>query len=198
MGDLFLQQLNIAILAMTIATYKWTLDRYHHAIESGVFDDQPLELLQGLVVMSPEGTSHAYYSDRAARYLRKLLEMDLAYVREAKPISLPNASEPQPDIAIVQPLDQVYLDHHPYPENIFWVIEYTQSSLTKDLEVKSQVYAEVNIPEYWVINLKDKQLIIFRTPVNAEYQSRVTLTSGAIAPLAFPEIQIDVRHMITV
>jgi Uma2 family endonuclease len=84
---------------MAIATYKWTIDRYHHAVESGVFDDQPLELLNGeLVLMSPEGTPHAYYSDRAARYLRKLLEADdLAYVREAKPITLPNASEPEPD-----------------------------------------------------------------------------------------------------
>jgi len=63
--------------------------------------------------------------------------------------------------------------------------------------VKSQVYAEVNIAEYSVINLKDKQLIVFRTPVNAEYRS-MTLTDGAIAPLAFPDIQIDVRRTIAV
>ena len=125
---------------MTISTYQWAIDRYHQAVEAGVFEDQAVELLKGeLVLMPPEGTPHAYYSDRAARYLRRLLETDeLAYVREAKPITLPNASEP--DIAIVQPLDQVYLDHHPYPENVFWVIEYAQSSLTKDLEIKSKVY----------------------------------------------------------
>jgi hypothetical protein len=92
----------------------------------------------------------------------------------------------------------VYLEHHPYPENILWVIEYAQSSLTKDLEVKSKVYAEVNIAEYWVINLRDKQLIIFRDPVNGEYRSRVILTYGVITPLAFPDVQIDVRRLVTV
>lgn len=185
---------------MTILTYQWAIDRYHQAVEAGVFEDQAVELLKGkLVLMSPEETPHAYYSDRAARYLRRLLEMDeLAYVREAKPITLPNASEPEPDIAIVQPLDQVYLEHHPYPDNVFWVIEYAQSSLTKDLEIKSKVYAEVNIVEYWVINLRDKQLIVFRDPVNGEYQSEATLTDGMISPLSFPEIQLDVRRLITV
>ncbi|MBV9390072.1 MAG: Uma2 family endonuclease [Chroococcidiopsidaceae cyanobacterium CP_BM_ER_R8_30] len=185
---------------MTISTYQWTIDRYHQAVKAGVFDDQAIELLKGeLVLMSPEGTPHAYYSDRAARYLRRLLETDdLAYVREAKPITLPNASEPEPDIAIVQPLDQVYLEHHPYPENVFWIIEYAQSSLMKDLEIKSKIYAEVNIVEYWVIDLRDKQLIVFRDPVNGEYRSKVTLTYGALAPLSFPNVQVDVRRLITV
>ncbi len=185
---------------MTLSTYKWLIDRYHQAVEAGIFDDQAVELLHGeLVLMSPEGTTHAYYSDRAARYLRRLLEINgLAYIREAKPITLPNASEPEPDIAIVQPLDQIYLDHHPYPENIFWVVEYAQSSLTKDLEIKSKVYAEVNIAEYWLINLRDKQLIVFRDPLNGEYRSEVIRTDGVISPLAFPDIQVDVRQLITI
>ncbi len=185
---------------MTISTYKWAIDRYHQAVDAGIFDDQAVELLQGeLVLMSPEGTAHAYFSDRAARYLRRLLEVnDLAYIREAKPITLPNASEPEPDIAIVQPFDQLYLEHHPYPENIFWVIEYAQSSLAKDLEIKSKIYAEVNIAEYWVINLRDKQLLVFRNPFKGEYRSQVIRTDGVISPSAFSEIQVDVRHLVAV
>ncbi|MCU0569208.1 MAG: Uma2 family endonuclease [Oculatellaceae cyanobacterium Prado106] len=183
---------------MTISAYQWTLDRYHQAIEAGIFEDQAVELLKGeLVLMSPEGTPHAYYSDRAARHLRRLLEsVNLAYVRETKPITLPNASEPEPDIAIVQPLDQEYLTHHPYPENIFWVIEYAQSSLLKDLEIKSKIYAEANLIEYWVINLRDQQLIVFRNPVDGKYQSKVTLTSGVITPLTFPSLSVEVRQII--
>lgn len=81
------------------------------------------------------------------------------------------------------------------------MVEYAQSSLTKDLEIKSKVYAEVNIAEYWVINLRDKQLIVFRNPVNGEYRSQVTQvikTDGVISPLAFPAIQVDVRRPITI
>ncbi|MBD2057275.1 Uma2 family endonuclease [Oculatella sp. FACHB-28] len=44
--------------------------------------------------------------------------------------------------------------HHPYPENIFWLIEYSNFSLTKDLEVKTTVYAQSNIPKYWVVDLR--------------------------------------------
>ncbi|MHC5775637.1 MAG: hypothetical protein ACYTXP_17450, partial [Nostoc sp.] len=48
--------------AMTVTTYKWTIERYHRAIEAGIFDDQPIELLRGhLIVMSPERELHAYY-----------------------------------------------------------------------------------------------------------------------------------------
>jgi Uma2 family endonuclease len=185
---------------MVIATYKWAIDRYHQAIEAGIFEDQAVELLHGeIVVMSPEGTPHAYYSDRAARYLRRLLETnDLAWIREAKPITLPNASEPEPDIAIVEPLDQVYLEHHPYPENVFWVMEYAQSSLTKDLEVKSKIYAEVGIVEYWVINLRTQQLIVFRDPIDGQYQSQAAMSNGTITPIAFPNIQIEVQRLITI
>lgn len=70
--------------------------------------------------------------------------------------------------------------------------------MCNDMTIKSKVYAEVNIAEYWVINLRDKQLIIFRNPVNGEYRSQATRTDSVISPLAFPEIQVDVRHLITV
>ncbi|WP_322745480.1 Uma2 family endonuclease [Plectonema radiosum] len=64
-----------------------------------------------------------------------------AKIRHAKPITLPNDSEPEPDLAIVQRLGRDYREHHPYVENIFWVIEYSNSSLEKDLERKSKILA---------------------------------------------------------
>jgi Uma2 family endonuclease len=51
-------------------------------------------------------------------------------------IALPKDSEPEPDIAIVQRLGREYREHRPYPENIFWLIEYSNSSLEKDLVVQ--------------------------------------------------------------
>jgi Uma2 family endonuclease len=57
-------------------------------------------------------------------------------IRHSKPITLPNNSEPEPDIAIVQRLGREYLDHHPYPNNIFWLIEYSDASLDKDVKIK--------------------------------------------------------------
>ena len=177
---------------MTLTTAKWTLEEYHRLAETGILGDRQVELLKGdIVEMASEGEPHAYSSSEAGEYLTGLLS-DRAKIRQNHPVTLPNDSEPEPDLAIVQRLGREYRSHHPYPENIFWLIEYANSSLDKDLKVKSKVYAEVGISEYWVINLKTMELVVFRDPQNGEYTSKTILTSGAIQPLAFPDIAVSI------
>jgi Uma2 family endonuclease len=179
---------------MTVATYKWTIDRYHQAIASGVFDGQNIELLRGeLIQMPPEREAHVYFSDRTAKLLQRMLA-GRAQIREGRPITLPNGSEPQPDIAIVQPLDTVYLEHHPYPENIFLAIEYSYSTLSYDLGDKQIAYAESGISEYWVVDLQNLEITIFRDPAQSGYRNIIKLADGRISPLAFPDLAIDVRQ----
>lgn len=181
---------------MSVVTAKWTLEDYHRMIEAGILSDRRVELLQGEIVeMSPEGEPRAYSSDEAGEYLSARLG-DRAKVRQGKPVTLPNNSEPEPDIAIVQRLGREYRSHHPYPENIFWLIEYSQSSLDQDLELKAKVYAEVGVPEYWVVNLKTSELIVFREPENGEYTSKATLTEGTIQPLTFPDLDIEINSIL--
>jgi Uma2 family endonuclease len=105
---------------MTVTTAKWTLDDYHQMIEVGLLCDRHVELLNGEIVeMSPESPEHAQLSADTADYLRSLLS-DKGLVRDAKPITIPETnSEPEPDLAIVQPLRELYRTRHPYPENIF-------------------------------------------------------------------------------
>jgi Uma2 family endonuclease len=181
---------------MTFIAAKWTIDEYHRMIAAEILRDRQVELLKGEIVeMSPEGEPHAYCSHEAGEYLAKLLA-ERATIRQAKPITLPNDSEPEPDIAIVQRLGRDYREHHPYPENIFWLIEYANSSLEKDLEIKSKIYAEVGIPEYWVVNLKKLHLVVFREPLDGDYATKLTLTAGTIQPLAFPDVSILVEQII--
>lgn len=181
---------------MTIIAAKWTIDEYHQMIAAGILDDRRVELLKGEIVeMAPEGEAHAYSSHEADEYLTDLLGKRVT-IRQAKPITLPNNSEPEPDVAIVQRLGREYRNHHPYPENIFWLIEYANSSLDKDLETKSKIYAEVGIAEYWVVNLKKLQLVVFREPSKGEYASKLILTTGTIQPLAFPDVSISVDQII--
>lgn len=181
---------------MTLATYKWTTERYHQAIDAGLFANESVELLRGnLVVLAPEREPHAYYNSEVGDYLRELLG-DRAKVRNANPITLPNNSEPEPDLAIAQPLGREYLEHHPYPENIFWLIECSQATLSKDLTEKKEIYAEAGIKEYWVIDLKNQQLIVFRNLLHQVYKTELTLTSGFISTIAFPELQISVSTLL--
>jgi len=177
---------------MTLTIAKWTLAEYHRLVASGILDDRKVELIRGdIIEMATEGELHAYSTDEAGEYLTQLMG-DRAKVRQAHPVTLPNDSEPEPDLAIVQRLGREYRSHHPYPENIFWIIEYADSSLDKDLQVKSSVYAEVGIPEYWVVNLQEMQLIVFRNPQNGAYTSKTIFTTGIIQPLAFPDLDVSV------
>ncbi len=97
----------------------------------------------------------------------------------------------------MQKLGREYLSHHPHPENIFWLIEYFNTSLEKDLNIKTKIYAEVDIKKYWVANLKKRQLIVFRQPQDAEYASKSTLSEGLIYPLAFPDVAVAVTSIIS-
>ena len=183
-------------MTLALVTAKWTLDQYHQMIDAGILVSHHVELLNGEIVeMPPEGEPHAHLSSEAADYIRELLR-GKAKVRESKPITLSNDSEPEPDIAIVQDLGDTYLSHHPYPENIFWVIEYANSSLTKDLEVKSKTYATVGIQEYWVINLKRMELVVFRDASDEDYREKRTLIDGEISPLAFAEVSVAVNRLL--
>ncbi|MEC4894662.1 MAG: Uma2 family endonuclease [Oscillatoria sp. PMC 1051.18] len=181
---------------MTLTTAKWTVEDYHRMIAAGILQGRQVELLNGEIVeMAPEGEFHAYSSDEAGEYLIYLLG-NRAKVRQGKPITLLQSnSEPEPDLAIVERLGQNYRQHHPYPENIFWLIEYANSSLSKDLEVKTQIYAAAGIQEYWVINLRTLQLIVFREPTSEGYQSREIFSEGEIIPLAFRDLNIRIDRL---
>ncbi|AKG21719.1 Uma2 family endonuclease [Calothrix sp. 336/3] len=182
---------------MTVSIAKWTLDDYHRMIEVGILCDRQVELLNGEIVeMSPEGAEHAQLSTDGGDYLRSLLG-DKVLIRDAKPITIPEtSSEPEPDLAIVQPLRELYRTRHPYPENIFWVIEYAFTSLGKDLDSKRKAYAKAGIPEYWVIDLKNRIIKVLRYPIDGNYSHEITLVDGEITPIAFPEITILVKKLL--
>jgi Uma2 family endonuclease len=180
---------------MTLTTAKWSLDDYHLMISSGIIDGRSLELINGEIIeMAPEGVSHSYYCRGTAKYLRLILG-DRAEISEAHPITLPNDSEPEPDIAIVRTPDTLYQNRHPLPADIFWLIEIANSTLAKDLGIKKDIYARSGIPEYWVMNLQTLELVVFRDLAGNEYRSEVCLNAGNISPLAFPDLSIDISRL---
>lgn len=182
---------------MTVTTAKWTLEDYHRMLEVGLLEGRHIELLNGEIIeMPPEGPEHAQQSTDTADYLRELLG-NRAVVRDAKPITLPDSrSEPEPDLAIVEPLRALYRTRHPYPENIFWLLEYANTSLSKDLNAKQKAYAAAEIQEYWVVDLKHRRLNVFRLPFDGNYASESTFTTGEISPLTFPDITVSVQRLL--
>lgn len=180
---------------MTLITAKWSLDDYHQMIETGILDDRAVELINGEIVeMSPEGVSHSFYCRETVKYLRLMLG-ERAEVSEAHPIVLPNNSEPEPDIAILKTPYTLYKNRHPISSDIFWLIELANATLVKDLGVKKDLYARSGILEYWVMNLQTSALVVFRDLTADGYQSATCITSGAISPLAFPDISFEISRL---
>lgn len=180
---------------MVVTPYKWTVEKWHELVDSGVLDGQRVELLeQEIVQMSPEGIEHSYTSQNVVVYLRNLLS-GLACVRESHPVTLDN-SEPEPDIAIVRLPETIYRQHHPYPEDIYWLVEISQKTLKKDLEAKSTIYARNGIPEYWVIDWQNNRVIVHTQLQDSQYLEMLTYQSGVISPLAFPNIEVAVNKLL--
>ncbi|MGB3405172.1 MAG: Uma2 family endonuclease [Microcoleaceae cyanobacterium] len=175
----------------------WYTELYHQAVKTGIFDEQNIELLEGeLIQMSPEGEPHANRISQSVRYLIRQLG-NKADVRDGHPVTLSPTSEPEPDIAIVEDLGREYDTHHPYPSNIFLIIEFAYSSLEQDLGQKRLIYALAEIQEYWVVNLKDSQVHIYRQPTEGDYQYSEIVNSGQISPIAFPDISVDISFLLT-
>jgi Uma2 family endonuclease len=173
---------------------KWSLSDYHQMIKAGILSDRRVEFILGdIIEMSPQGPLHCSINHRAVSYIRSLLKQN-AVVREAHPITL-NQSEPEPDIAIVRSPDDLYLNRHPYAEDIYWLIEIADTTLKKDLGIKKQIYAQAGIAEYWVIDLSSSTLKVFLNPIKEDYQNQYDYNDGIISPQAFPNLKIKVNKL---
>ncbi|MBD2193414.1 Uma2 family endonuclease [Limnothrix sp. FACHB-881] len=173
---------------------QWTVAEYHQMIAAGLLVDRRVELLNGQIIeMSPEGPEHTYRGETLAEWLRDRLR-GRAYVREARPITLDH-SEPEPDIAVVRGDRSQFVQRHPGAADLFWVIEIARSTLTTDLTHKRDLYARVGIPEYWVVDLVNRRVVVFRQPEAGRYSQEETVSDRPIAPLAFPDCAIDLAQL---
>jgi len=176
----------------------WTVEEYHQMTEAGIFHpEERVELIAGQIIkMSAKGTAHGSAVGRIDKLFQNRLG-EHAWIRTEQPIKLDNSSEPEPDIAVVKidPLD--YADHHPTPSQVYLIIEVADSSLKYDREIKSQLYAQSGIADYWVLDVIDRKLHMFREPTQQGYQSEVILSQEAsISPLQFPTLVIALQDIL--
>ncbi|NJL87833.1 MAG: Uma2 family endonuclease [Leptolyngbyaceae cyanobacterium SM1_1_3] len=175
---------------------QWTIADYHRMIAAGLLAERQVELLEGNIIdMAPELPIHRAAYRRSVRHLDLLLG-DRAVVFATAPITLPNRSEPQPDICIVRPPESRYDQRHPEPADIFWLIEVSNSTAVYDLGEKANLYARAQILEYWVIDLPKCKLWVHRQPGLERYQDVKSFNAGELSPLAFPQVKVEVEHLL--
>ncbi|AVH63694.1 Uma2 family endonuclease [Nostoc sp. LEGE 12447] len=188
---------------MNVVTPKrFTIDEYHRLIELEFLKESDrIELIRGeLIQMVAKGTPHTVCGSILCRQLDRLLG-DRAVIRGQDPITLPNQSEPEPDVAVARGKDEDYLAHHPYPEDIFLVIEISDSTLDYDQTTKLKIYAEAAISDYWIVNLNVRQLERYSQPYqNAQgefnYLSKqISLPHQSVAIPGFEDVLLDLNRV---
>ena len=175
-----------------------TVQEYHRIAEIGILEaDERVELLAGQIVKMPaKGTAHGAALKRTVELLQNLL-WGLVLLSIQDPVRLNNFSEPEPDIALLVRDPLYYEDHHPTPSEVYLIIEVADTTLSTDLGIKANLYAQSGIADYWVLDVNNRQLNIFREPSQDGYLSQVILADdGSICPLQFPDVSFAVRDML--
>jgi len=176
----------------------WTVEEYHQMAEAGIFHpEERVELIAGQIIrMSAKGTAHSSTVGRIYKLLENCLGQQ-AWIRTEQPVVLDDFSEPEPDVAVVRldPLD--YADHHPTPSEVYLIIEVADSSLKYDRETKAKAYAKSGIADYWVLDVIDRKLHVFREPTQEGYHSEVIFSEEAsVSALQFPDVAIALQDIL--
>jgi Uma2 family endonuclease len=182
---------------------KWTRVEYERLIEIGVFHTgEPIELLGGeLIVSEPQGSAHYTAIGLVEDALRTALGPGWL-VRSQGPSALTDDSEPEPDVAVTRGSRRDYSREHPARPAL--VVEVAESSLSLDRERKGSLYARAGVADYWILNLVERILEIYREPIldpatrfGWRYASLETHAPGATAaPLAAPAARISISDLL--
>lgn len=186
---------------MSIST-RITLAEYERMITAGAFDAGlnrlRVELIDGeLREMSPINEPHAGAVSELNEWSFENRPKDKVRVRVQCPIAIPHReSAPEPDIAWVARKDY---RAHPNPDDILLLIEVAESSLAYDCGEKADLFASAGIADYWVVNIADRCVEVFRQPQNGRYVAHAVFKAqDEVHPLAFPDVTLPVARLFPV
>lgn len=194
---------SLGIVKYEMRTRSWTRREYERLVELGVLhEDEPIELIDGLLrVCEPQDSPHMVAIGLATDALRDAFGAGWA-IRVQGPVALDDASEPEPDVAVVRGTHRDYLTAHPARPVL--VLEVADSSLTTDREEKGSLYARAGLADYWIVNLVERVLEVYRVPeIDAaapfgwRYARREVFDAAqVVAPAAAPAANIRVADLL--
>ena len=162
---------------------------YEEMTELGFFANERVELIRGVIVrMPPQGPLHSSPVQNLTHILSRRLPED-ARVRVQLPLVGPGDSLPEPDLAVVAHAD--YRTQHPSAAHL--VIEVSHTSRAYDRETKAPLYAEMGVPELWLVDVTRQTIEVRTEPEDGLYRHVETFgVTQSIAPRAFPDVSVSV------
>ncbi len=187
-----------------------TAEEYQALTESGILRESPVELLDGLLVWKDRrdrdgsivniGVRHSQCVDRLHRMLDRQCVGHGCYARCQQPIRISPLSVPEPDVSIVAGDPDQGESQHPGAMETLLVVEVSDHSLKQDREYKLAKYAAAGIPEYWIVDLLNNRLEMYRDADAhaSDYRTRTeysvaetvefTLPDGAVAVISVARV----------
>ncbi len=173
-----------------------TIERYHRMIAAGVFDECPVELINGVIVQKMSKSElHLFVFQVLFRALAKFCPEDQFLVRKEDPLTIGD-SEPEPDISVVAGrLEDFWLLK---PTTAHLVIEVAISSLALD-RAKTATYAQAGVPEVWIVVPEDQRTEVYRRPVDGRYSEVLHIAAETLVESsALPGFAFDLSAVLAV
>jgi len=184
-------------------TRKWTRLEYDRLVEAEIlWPEDRIELLGGhMIVKEPQYSPHA----TGIRLVQRVLTAAFGSgwdVRAQMPVALDEDSEPEPDVSVVPGEPRDYRDAHPARPAL--IVEVALSRLRFDRDHKGSLYARAGIADYWIVNIPDRRVEVYREPIpdgtepfGWRYGRSIALgPDERVAPLAAPQASILVADLL--
>lgn len=166
--------------------------------EANIFPPESrVQLINGEILdMPPIGFNHAGHIIRLVNFFAPKVA-DKALINVQNPLQLGDLSEPMPDFMLLKPDPDFYTTRHPNAGDVLLLVEIADTSLKFDQTEKLKLYALHAIPEYWLVNLVDLCLEVYREPNGDSYAQKTTLRNGDSVALAqIPELNIQITDIL--
>jgi len=157
----------------------FSVEEFQRISDAGIFPpDSRFELIRGEIIEMPIPTRlHSGRVNKLNRvFTAKLGESAIVCVQN--PMFIDKMSEPRPDVVICKPLPELFGPFEPEPADVLLLVEISDTSLRYDTKIKSKLYAEAGIPEYWILNIPDGVLQVRTDPSDGEYRRVENLKRG--------------------
>ena len=172
----------------------WTVEEFHRLGELGCFEGRRAMLIHGSILEEgPMNPPHAIASTKTEDLIRELFGRAF-HVRVQKPLVFGLSIDPEPDVAVVPGRPADFTSH---PSTAALIVEVSDTSLKYDSADKADLYSLAGIPEYWVLDLNGRRLLVFRDPTENGYGTKFTVPAeGAVSPLAVPAASVAVAELL--
>ncbi len=165
---------------------------YEELVELGAFGDERIELLRGVLVeMTPQGHQHARITAWIAQWFSRALAIARFEVRSHSPYAASDESMPEPDVSVSRRTQR-----EGHPDAALLLVEVSDTSLVKDRKIKTEIYAEAGVPEYWIINVRSRSVEVRTQPGRAGYARVVTRSDDdVLRPLKLRGLELAVADI---